>query len=378
MSNGALARWAEVDLGAVRHNVAELRALIGAETLLCAVVKADAYGHGARAVAPAALEAGADWVAVATVEEGIDLRDAGVGAPILVMGPVMAASAEAGVAAGLRLAVHDRAGVGLIGAAAARVGRTAQVHLKLDSGMTRLGAPSEEFTELARLIEAQADLELEAAWTHFAEAETRDSPRTREQLARLLTEVQTLAAAGIRPPIVHACNSAGAFFHPAARLSMVRCGIAIYGYNPAGLGPAPIALRPALAWKARLVAIHDIEAGRRVGYGGTYVASRRTRVGTVSSGYADGYSRRLSGLGTVLLRGRRTPVIGRISMDFITIDVTGIEEAEVGDEVVLLGSQGSETISADDLAAAADTISYEVLCGIGARVERVTVGSVHG
>jgi len=277
-----------------------------------------------------------------------------------------AGSEPAAVQADLRVAVSDPAAVARLAAAAD--GAAVHVHLKVDTGMGRLGCPPDEALILGRRIEA-AGLQLEGLWTHFAEADDPGSGRTAQQLQRFLQVVADLAAGGIHPPVLHAANSAAALLFPSTHLAMVRCGLPIYGYTPTPV--AGLDLRPVLAWKSRVVAVHQLQPGERVGYGGTYSATVATRTATVATGYADGYRRSLSNRGEVLIHGHRAPVLGRVSMDFITVEASRVPEVEVGDEVVIIGTQGDERITAGDLAATLDTISWEVLTMIGPRVERV-------
>jgi len=374
LSTVSTARWAEVDLRAVAHNVAELRARLQPGTRLCVVVKANAYGHGAVPVARAAVSAGADWLAVATVAEGAELRGAGIDGKILNLGPTFPEAADEAIGLGLDLGVSDREGIEALQAAADRAGHPARLHLKIDTGMARLGAASDTAVDLARLITGSPGSELAGVWTHFAEADDPVSPRTGKQLVALLGEVDRLRRAGVQPGIVHAANSAATLLDPATHLDMVRCGLPVYGYSPTSAPIGDLDLRPALTWKARVVALHVLQPGDRVGYGGTFVAEAPTRVATISVGYADGYRRALSGVGEVLVRGRRAPLAGRVSMDFTAVDVTGIDGVDVGDEAVLVGAQGSEVISAEEVAAAAGTISWDILAGIGPRVARVYDG----
>lgn len=352
------------------HNVRLLRSRLKPGTLLAVVVKANAYGHGAVDIARAALGAGTDWLAVATVAEGEQLRLAGIQIPILNMGPTPAADAFDAMAADLSLCVYEAQGIEAAAVAARRSGRRARLHLKLDSGMARLGADPEAAFDLARQIAGDPDLELEGLWTHMAEADDPASKRNPEQLALFLTLVQRLSAAGIEANILHCANSAAALLHPECQLGMVRCGLPVYGYSPS---PAltSLDLRPVLTWKARVAALHDLRPGDRVGYGGTFRATSAMRTATITVGYADGYPRRLSGRAELLLRGRRVRQVGRVSMDFIAVDVTAIDDVQLGDEAVIIGTQGEETITAEDLARGLETISWEVLTSIGPRVVRV-------
>jgi alanine racemase len=366
-------RWAEIDLGAVADNIGQLKARLSPSAKLAAVVKANAYGHGAVEVARAAVSAGAEWLCVATVGEGVELRAAGVTAPILNMGPTPAAAADRAVEFGLRSCVFEGEGIEVLAKAAERAGRVLQVHLKVDTGMARLGAPAAEALELARQVQASPGLELEALWTHFAEADDPASARSDAQLSRFLGVVDRIRDAGIEPAMLHCANAAATLLNPATHLDMVRCGLPVYGYSPTSAPVEGLQLRPVMTWKSRVVALHRLGPGDRVGYGGAYAASSSMLSATVAVGYADGYSRRLSNRGAMLVRGSRVPVVGRVSMDFATVDVTSVPGVRIGDEVVLLGSQGEAFIGADEMAESLDTIAWEVLCSVGPRVVRLAV-----
>lgn len=373
MSGRELLRWAEIDLGAIASNVAQLRSKLSPGTRLAAVVKANAYGHGAVEVGRAAVDAGSDWLCVATIGEGVELRQAGIAVPVLNMGPTRGEDGRTAATWDISCCVYDREGVELLATAAAAEGRTVALHLKLDTGMSRLGAPPGEGLELARLIDRTPGLSLQALWTHLAEADDPSSPRTAQQLAGFLAEVDRLRRAGIEPSMLHCANSAAALLSPAAHLDMVRCGLPLYGYLSTQVPVADLALRPVMTWKSRVVAVRRLAAGDRIGYGGTFTVSRPTISATIALGYADGYSRRLSNRGRVLLGGSSVPVIGRVSMDFTTIDITDVNSASLGDEVVVLGAQAGASIGADELAGLLDTIAWEVLATVGPRVTRVFI-----
>jgi alanine racemase len=365
---------ARVDLGAIRHNAAVLARAAGPAWLM-AVVKAGAYGHGAAPVARAALEGGAASLAVAAAAEARELRDAGIAAPVLVMGPLAGGDWEVAAAAGAEVVAWTPESVERAAAAAGSGGARARVHLKLDTGMGRLGARPEDVSALADAA-AAADVEVAGIMTHFATADERDGENAAfmaEQLVRFRA-----AAAALRPRFpgaaLHAANSAALLRDPATAFDMARCGIALYGCSPFGGDPADHGLRPAMSLVSHLAAIRTVRSRETVGYGRAWRAARGTRVGLVPVGYADGYARALSGRADVLVRGRRAPVIGAVSMDQITIDLgPGAPEA-VGDEVVLMGVQGGERVSAEELGAARGTINYEVTCAVGARIPRVYEG----
>ena len=368
--------WAEVDLGAVRHNVARLAAL-ARPGQLCAVVKANGYGHGAVPVARAALEGGATWLGVALVEEGVELRDAGIEAPILVLSePPLEAMDEV---AGRRLTptVYTEAGVEAAAKAVAAAGidYRLNVHVKVDTGMHRVGAAPEAALGLADAVNRRPELRLAALWTHLAVADEPDNEFTSQQLQRFERVRLTLQRRGILPDLVHAANSAGLIAHPASRYNFVRSGIAIYGIDPAPALSGRVDLRPAMSWKARVSFVKEVPAGDRISYGLRYEFGSHSVVATVPAGYADGVTRRLSFVGgEVLLGGRRHPIAGTVTMDQLMVDCGSDADVAPGDEVVFIGRQGSEEITAQEWADRLDTITYEVVCGVGARVPRTYFG----
>ena len=371
--------WAEVDLDAIRHNTAFLSALVQ-PAALCAVVKADGYGHGAVPVARAALEAGASSLAVAVVEEGAALREGGVDAPILLLAePPVEAMADA-VAHHLTPTLYTRRGVEAASAAVRTGSPPLDVHLKVDTGMHRVGALPGSAVEVARAVKDARGLRLEGLWTHLAVAEDPAQDEfTRAQLHRFEEVRNRLAAAGIRPHVLHAANSAGAMVNAAARYDMVRCGISVYGYSPNPSLAGSARLRPALSLRARLSFVKELAAGERVSYGLRYQVQEGCVVGTVPLGYADGVPRRLASVGgEVLVRGRRRPIAGTVTMDQLLVDCGPASDVVVGDEVVLIGRQGQDQITAHDWAELLGTISYEIVCGVGPRVPRLYRGAEAG
>jgi alanine racemase len=361
--------WAEVDLGAIRANVTALREQAG--TSLCAVVKADGYGHGAVPVARAALEAGATWLAVAQVAEVTELRAAGIDADVLVLAEPDPDELPAALDAGAVLTVATPAIVDAVAHVASHSSDRPRVHLKVDTGMHRMGVAPGDALGLAHRIDSDPRLDLEGVWTHCAVADEPDRPETAAQLARYDAVLEELAANGIRPRVRHAANSAAAIAHPDARYDLVRCGIAMYGIAPSPELDGAVRLQPALRWSSRISALRPVRAGEGVSYGLRHRFERDTVVGTVPVGYADGVTRALGLAGQeVLVGGRRRPMVGVVTMDQLTVDLGPGATDEVGDEVVLLGEQAGERIRPEDWAAALGTIGYEVVCGIGARVER--------
>jgi alanine racemase len=383
--------WADIDLDAVRHNAALLVELCR-PAALCAVVKADGYGHGALPVARAALEGGASWLAVALVEEGVALRQAGIGAPILLLSEPPDEAVDEAVAQRLTPAVYTYGGLSRLATAVSDRGHPPlEVHLKVDTGMHRVGADAADARGLAATVAADPRLTLGAVWTHLAVAEGADPVDvafTATQLERFDTVLAELAQAGHRPPMVHVANSAGAIGIPRARHDLVRCGIALYGVAPTPALAAAIAdatgggrLEPVLSLRTRVTYVRDLDGGARPSYGRRRPLERRSRVATMPVGYADGVPRRLFDAGgEVLIRGVRRPLAGSVTMDQIVVDCGPADSAsvEVGDEVVLIGRQGDQEITADEWAGLLGTISYEVLCDIGPRVPRLPVGRSTG
>jgi len=362
--------WAEVDLAALRENVAELCA-IAAPARVLAVVKADGYGHGAVATGRAAVEAGAAMLGVALVEEGVELREAGVDAPILVLSEPVADAATTVVAARLTPAVYTAAGVeALAKAVVERDSIPLPVHLKVDTGMHRVGAAPEAAAALAELVDAHRELKLQGLWTHLAVADEPGNPYTGEQLQQFDEVRERLAGRGHRPEIVHAANTAGTLAFPNARYDLVRPGIGVYGIPPVPELSSVVRLRAVLAVKARVSFVKRVPAGAAISYGLRYRVERPVNIATVPIGYGDGVPRNLSEAGgEVLVRGRRRPIAGTVTMDQLMVDL-GDDDIEVGEEVVLIGRQGEEEITAAEWAARLQTIPYEIVCNIGPRVPR--------
>ena len=359
--------WAQVDLNAIRHNVRTLKPE-GAE--LMAVVKANAYGHGSVQVARAALEAGATWLGVALVEEGLDLRGAGIDAPVLVLSELPSGSELVALDAGLTASLYTDDGLTRLAAAAA--GRDVGVHVKVDTGMHRVGVYPPEATVAFLERVARSGIGLDGLWTHFASS-AEDEETTLRQLEGFLSVVGAARASGFEPRIVHAANSGAAILHPRSHLDLVRAGIAIYGVEPEpGVG-ADLGLLPALSWRSAVTMTRRLPAGERVSYGHRYLLERDANVATVPVGYADGYPRAASSRADVLIQGTPCRVAGSVTMDQLIVDC-GDLDVVAGDDVVLVGAQGAGSVSAWDLAACADTIGYEIVTRIGERVPREYVG----
>jgi alanine racemase len=362
---------ARVNLAAIERNCAHLRFVAGAGTALCAVVKANAYGHGTVPAARAALAGGAEWLAVAAADEAGELRAAGVEAPILMMGALSADELPVALDAGADVVAWRGEFVEALRAAGRSSGRRVRVHVKLDVGMGRLGIrDADELLGIAREIHAAPELELVGGMTHLPCAD-EDVARTRDEVERFRAFGERLRA--VRSDVVlHAANSASTLGLPEAAFDMVRCGVAIYGLDPFGVDPAAHGLEPALEVRSYVGALKPLAVGESVGYGGTFVAREPTWVATLPIGYGDGWRRAFSDNAEVLIGGRRCPLVGRVSMDNVTVDVgpdpAGIAE---GDEAILLGRDGEERITAEELARRIDTINYEITTALTGRPTRV-------
>jgi alanine racemase len=350
-----------------------MHAEVGPHCRIMAVVKADGYGLGAPWVASAAIEGGASWLAVACVDEGVELRRAGYGGPVLVMSFVPPDEARAAVQNKLTLALHRTQTAHALEKAAGELGlrgASVPVHIKVDTGLGRYGCRPDEFLPFAQEIARLPHLRLEGLMTHFADADNPDLTFAREQLARFNLIRDQASAAGISFEIVHAASSAAALTLPEARFDMVRIGITLSGYLPSPQLAGKVDLKRAVTLRTRLARVYDACPGDTVGYSRTWRAERPSRIGLLPLGYADGYRRILSNRAQALVRGVRCPVIGRVSMDQTGVDLTGLEQATEGDEVVLIGRQGDDQITADEVADWAGTISYEIFCGLSQRVPR--------
>ncbi|MFP5321734.1 MAG: alanine racemase [Acidimicrobiia bacterium] len=363
---------ADVDLDAIAHNVAVLRERAGAAQL-CAVVKADGYGHGAVPVARAALAAGATWLGVAQVEEGRALRAAGVDAPVLVLSECATddRALDLALTCGLHLTTYRPAFLDALSARARALGvPSVPVHLKVDTGMRRVGCEPHQAVGLAQRIVDDPHLRLAGTMTHLAVADEPGNPTTGAQLGRFEAVLAELDAAGIDPGLRHAANSAATLIHPRAHLDLVRTGIALYGIPPAPVLEGVADLRPAMRWTSTVRFVKAVGRGEAVSYGHRHVFPEPTVVATVPVGYADGVRRRLGLVGgEVLVRGRRCPIVGVVTMDQLVVEV-GDLPVEVGDEVVLVGAQGDDEITATEVALRLDTIAYEITCGVSPRVVR--------
>ncbi|MFZ5787751.1 MAG: alanine racemase [Acidobacteriota bacterium] len=367
---------ARVDLSVLAANYRAVREALGPGVGVIAVVKADAYGHGAVPVARMLEGLGVRGFGVATVEEGIELRDAGVRAAVLVMGAAFGRDHREVIERELTPMVGDPGDVERFASAARAAGRVRQsIHVKIDTGMSRLGVTEPRFAELLAQCASHPSIRVDGLATHFASADEADPAPTEEQLARFVRCLDQARAMGADPQVIHAANSSAALRFPRTRFDLVRPGIVLYGALPSlHLVAHDPGIRPVMSLGTRVNALREVPAGTAVSYGGTVILARPSRIATIPVGYADGYPRALSNRAQVIVRGRRAPVVGRVCMDLTMIDVTDVPEVEVGDPVTLLGSDGGEAIRPEELAAWAGTIAYEILCAISKRVPRSYVG----
>jgi alanine racemase len=368
--------WVEIDLGALSDNVHQLRSLLSPHTELMAVVKADAYGHGAVTVAQTVLKSGASWLGVATVPEAIQLREAGIKAPILILGATHTLEQIHAIAHWKlqpTLCTPKQALIFSETLEAIKFTDSIPVHIKLDTGMSRLGTNWQQAGEFVQLVQRLPMLEIKSIYSHLATADSLDPQVMIQQHQRFEEAIAQIKALGIEPPCLHLANSAATLCDPALHYDMVRVGLAIYGLSPAVHLRSRLDFKPVLQLKARVTHIKTIAAGTGVSYGHQFIAPHEMRLAVVGIGYADGVPRNLSGKMQVLIRGRRVPQIGAITMDQLMLDVSTIPNIQEGEIVTLLGQEGKEEISADDWAEQLNTISWEILCGFKHRLPRVGV-----
>ncbi len=371
--------WAEVSLGALRQNFRTVQQHIGAGVTICAVVKADAYGHGAVECSIALEQEGALWFGVTSLDEAIPLREAGIRGRILLMTGFWRGEEEEIVRLNLTPTVWETAQIELLEKAAARGGVAHfPVHLKVDTGMGRLGVAPEDLPRICNTLKSSAHLVVEGLSTHLASSEVLDAPSVQEQLQLFESARRFLRNENIDPPLVHTANTSAVISRHESWNTMVRPGIALYGYHlpferagreVSGAG-LRLAVKPALTWKTRILSVRGVRANQQLGYGGIYVTKAPSRIAVLPVGYADGFNRALSSSGRVIVREHYAPIVGRISMDLTLVDVTGLPGIEVGDEAILLGSSDGLTVDAREHAALANTVVYEILCGISKRVPR--------
>ncbi len=366
ISHPGNSNWLEIDRGAITNNLRRMQELTSVRVMT--VVKANGYGHGITQIARVVANAGASFCGVARVDEALELRRGGVGIPIQVLGYTPSDRFVEAIGNDVTLTIFHPEQAALVDGAAAQAGRVAKIHIKVDTGMSRLGATPEVAFELARHLASEKNVFLEGIFTHYACADEPDLPVTEQQEKQFLDLLAELHTAGIRPEIAHAANSAAALTRPSSYFDMVRIGIALYGMHPSDEVQLPSTFQPTLAWKAQLSSVFTLPPGRGISYGHSYTTKDHERIGVVPVGYGDGY-RRVPG-NEVLIGGKRVPVVGKVCMDQLMVHLGELPEAAIGDEVVLLGTQGEEKITASELAHKWGTINYEMTCDLSARVPR--------
>jgi alanine racemase len=363
--------WAEIDLDAVAQNLRLAQIRVGPDVGVMAVVKSNAYGHGGVEVARAAVAAGAGALGVATVAEGVELRQAGIDRPVVVIGSCLEAEVEQAVAYGVSLSLSPRELLWPIAEAARRLGRIAPVHLLVDTGMSRDGVRPDEALDLAELAHETDGLRIEGTYTHLATSLEADKAFCYDQIGRLRDVLRTLRNRNVSAGMVHAASSGGLFTLPGSHFDLVRQGITLYGVAPSEQIASTADLAPAMTVKTRVLSVRDLPAGESVGYGRLFTADTGRRVATLAMGYADGLPLGLSTRGRVLIHGREAPIVGRVMMDCSVVDVTRMQGVTAGDEVVVIGRSGQREITANEIAELCGTSPYEVLCGLGPRVRRI-------
>lgn len=364
---------AEIDLDAIAFNMRQIRKLVGPQVKICPAVKADGYGHGAVEVSRTVLDAGAEMLGVATLEEALELREAGIDAPIIILQCVVEDDVGQLVRSNLNTMVCDRDFASALCKEARAAGKAAKVHIKVDTGMGRIGVRPEDAVAFALELSKMPGLEIEGVFTHFPSADEEDLTFSREQIRQFTDITRAIEAAGVRIQLHHMANSAAILNLPESYFDMVRPGIMLYGLYDSEHVSREVTLRQSMTLKTKIVFLRELHPGRTVSYGRTFTTSRSTLVATIPIGYADGYNRLLSNRAPALVRGKRVPIIGRVCMDQTMLDVTDVPGVALGDEVVLYGSQGNEHISIEGIAALLGTISNEVICAVSRRVPRVYV-----
>lgn len=373
--------WTEISLSALCQNYSTIQNVIGPKVGICAVVKSDAYGHGAIECARALEKSGASWFGVTSTEEGVRLRKNGINGRILLMTGYWKGEEEDVIVNHLTPAVWEPWHIEALEAAAKRINaKKIPIHLKVNTGMTRLGVDAKHIARVLSVVRNAPSLQLEGVFTHLASAEVVDDPDAAKQIVTFIALRDRSARWPIHPSVWHMANSVAAIVRPKTRLDMVRAGILLYGYtlpiSSNGKGqktPRTVRFHPVLSWKTRIIALRRVREGQRIGYGGTYLTRKRSKLALLPVGYGDGLSRQLSSAGKVLIHGSYAPIVGRVAMDLTVVDVTRIPGAKTGDEVILIGNSGRRSVTAWDVAKRCNTIPYEVLCAIGKRVRRVYV-----
>ncbi|MCF8001122.1 MAG: alanine racemase [Halanaerobiales bacterium] len=365
--------WVEVNLDNIKFNINQVKNNIPDETLIMAVVKADAYGHGVLEVAQAAVEAGSDRLAVALPEEGRQLRKADFKLPIQILGEVLPEQISLLVDWNLIPTISKMETVKRLDRLAAEKGIVKKVHVKVDTGMGRIGVFPENAIQFIKNVKSFDNIEVEGLMTHFAKADEEDKKYTYDQWEKFQMVIDKLKEENIEIPIKQAANSATIIDLPQMALNMVRPGIMMYGLRPSHEVDQDFKLKPALSWKGKIVYLKEVPPGTGISYGATYVTEKEAKIATIPMGYADGYSRLLSNKGEVLINGQRAPIRGRVCMDQFMVDVSHIDNVKIGDEVVLIGTQGDKEVTATEMADIIGTINYEITCDITKRVPRIYI-----
>lgn len=363
--------WATVDLGAVARNFSRVREEVGSKTGVMGVVKADAYGHGAVQVAGALSRAGVTMLGVGDSSEAIELREAGISLPIVILGAISEKEVEEVVHYGISPTVHSMARIKVLGEAAKKQNVKLDVHLMADTGMGRLGARPDSAVKLVEAVSEEPALRLVGLATHFATSQWRDMSFAMEQSDRFKRLVKRFERKKVRFPYLHSANSAAVFGLPDSHMNLVRPGIALYGMDPGNFEDLGVRLEPALSLKTSVVYLKGVRRGTPLGYDCTYKAYRNTKIATLPIGYNDGFSYALSNNADVIIRGRRAPVVGTVTMDYVMVEVGHIPGVEVGDEVTIIGTDSNSTITAEELAKRRGSIPYEVTCTLGKRIKRI-------
>ncbi len=361
-----------VDLDAIARNIRAIKAHVGPKVRIMPAVKADGYGHGSVRISRAALSAGADMLGVASVDEAVELRDNGIRAPVLVFGCASSSSADDIISSDISATVCELSAASDLSVAASKLQKPVRVHIKVDTGMGRVGVPAEEAVELVAAVSELPFVVVEGIFTHFASSDEPDRSFTKSQMTIFSEVLSQLRERRILPPIAHTANSGAIMDYPLSHYDMVRPGIAAYGWYPSPDVNRTVNLTPALTLVTNIAYVKELPPGKTISYGRTFTTTRRTKVATLPIGYADGYSRKLSNCGDVAVKGYRAPVVGRVCMDQILVDVTEVPEVAVGDEVVLLGG-GYDYLSVEGAARTLETVPHDVLTSIGKRVPRVYI-----
>jgi alanine racemase len=352
--------WAEIDLSAIKYNFDKIRKLIKRSTHILAAVKANAYGHGIMHVSKTLAALGVDYLGVGTTDEALGLRQYGIDTPVLILGAILSSEAAPNIKNNISFTVSDAAIARAIDRSAKRLKRKAKVHLKIDTGMGRIGVWHEEAFEFVKHVYRFSNIEIEGIFSHFPSAD-KDPSFTRRQISYFGSLIRQLERSGIYIRYKHMANSAAIMDYKDSHMNLIRPGIMLYGLYP-DRKRRSLVLKPAMALKSRIVFIKDAEPGRSISYGGTYITKRKTKIATVPIGYGDGFNRRLSNKGYILIGGKKRPVIGSVCMDQIMVDITNLPDARVGDEVVIIGNQSGKNISIEETALLCKTIPYEVAC----------------